>query len=59
MFRQRYLPKSIYGAQKIKNEMLEARATKEDNRRAHAAKSVVGQAVRKAERKKAVLRQEQ
>ncbi|CAH7671391.1 WD40-repeat-containing domain protein [Phakopsora pachyrhizi] len=33
--RQRYLPKPIYHAQKLRTEMLEARAKKEDNRQAH------------------------
>ncbi|KAI7943729.1 hypothetical protein MJO28_011257, partial [Puccinia striiformis f. sp. tritici] len=36
--RQRYLPKPIYHAQKLRTEMLEARAKKEDNRQAHSSK---------------------
>lgn len=35
--RQRYLPKPIYNAQKLRTEMLEARARKEDNRLAHSS----------------------
>jgi len=35
--RQRYLPKPIYHAQKLRTEMLEARAKKEDNRQAHSS----------------------
>ena len=58
-FRQRFLPKAIYGTQKIKNDMLESRATKEDNRRAHAPKILASGQTRTAERKRAVLRQEQ
>ncbi|GAA5958303.1 hypothetical protein JCM21900_001344 [Sporobolomyces salmonicolor] len=38
--RQRYLPKPIHQATKLRREMLDARANKEENRRRHAPKGI-------------------
>ncbi|KAH9824793.1 WD40-repeat-containing domain protein [Melampsora americana] len=55
--RQRYLPKPIYHAQKLRTEMLEARAKKEDNRNAHRKRKREGEGTEKPtkERQKGLL----
>ncbi|EGF98738.1 uncharacterized protein MELLADRAFT_50904 [Melampsora larici-populina 98AG31] len=55
--RQRYLPKPIYHAQKLRTEMLEARAKKEDNRNAHRKRKREGESTEKPkkERQKGLL----
>lgn len=39
-FSQRFLPKPIHNAEKLRRTMLDARAKKEENRRAHAPKGL-------------------
>ncbi|KAG0150721.1 hypothetical protein CROQUDRAFT_651971 [Cronartium quercuum f. sp. fusiforme G11] len=55
--RQRYLPKPIYHANKLRTEMLEARAKKEDNRQAHRKRKRDGENPEKpkSERQKGLL----
>jgi WD repeat and SOF domain-containing protein 1 len=44
--RQRYLPKPIHNAETLRRTMLDARRQKEENRRAHAPKSLGQEALR-------------
>ncbi|MBW0555229.1 hypothetical protein O181_094944 [Austropuccinia psidii MF-1] len=55
--RQRFLPKPIYHAHKLRTEMLEARAKKEDNRQAHRKRKTRDDESEKptSERKKGLL----
>ncbi|GAA6063636.1 hypothetical protein JCM10212_002597 [Sporobolomyces blumeae] len=57
--RQRYLPKPIHQATKLRREMLDARASKEENRRRHAPKGVDPESLKpKPQRKVAIQKVE-
>jgi len=58
-YRQRYLPKPIHQATKLRREMLDAASNKEDNRRRHAPKGVDPESLKpKAQRKVAIQKVE-
>ncbi|GAA6024915.1 hypothetical protein JCM11491_005524 [Sporobolomyces phaffii] len=57
--RQRYLPKPIHQATKLRREMLDAAGNKEENRRKHAPKGVDPESLKpKAQRKVAIQKVE-
>lgn len=58
-YRQRFLPKPIHNAEKLRRTMLDARGQKEENRRAHAPKSVDKELLKpKSARKVGIVRVE-
>jgi len=54
--RQRYLPKAIHNAQRLRRTMLEARRKRDENRRAHTRKDIAEKMRPKPARKVAVER---
>ncbi|KAM0791504.1 hypothetical protein ACM66B_005957 [Microbotryomycetes sp. NB124-2] len=53
--RQRFLPKSIHSAERLRREMLDSRMRKEENRRAHAPKGVSQDQLKPKPAKKAAI----